>query len=124
MQALQHVESLIVWILQWLLRGTGEVFSSDASPDCSHMCFYTIVCSCLHGGHHLQTTFGAGRRRTAWKSWRNRHGHSSYPEQHGVSELPQVRLHYDDFDRRNMSKQITTEVPVLLLRHPIRECFI
>ena len=42
----------------------------------------------------------------------------------GFSELPQVRLHYDDFDRRNMSKQITTEVPVLLLRHPIRECFI
>eukprot|EP00439_Symbiodinium_sp_Y106_P043188 s3023_g5.t1 len=42
--------------------------------------------------------------------------------QNSLEELEKSpRLHYDDFDRRNMSKQITTEVPVLLLRHPIRE---
>ncbi|CAE7730218.1 dom [Symbiodinium sp. CCMP2592] len=42
--------------------------------------------------------------------------------QNSLEELERSpRLHYDDFDRRNMSKQITTEVPVLLLRHPIRE---
>ncbi|CAE7341272.1 SRCAP, partial [Symbiodinium necroappetens] len=42
--------------------------------------------------------------------------------QNSLEELERSpRLHYEDFDRRNMSKQITTEVPVLLLRHPIRE---
>ena len=37
------------------------------------------------------------------------------------SSYPSCRLASENFDRRCMSKHITTEVPTLLLRHPIRE---
>ena len=41
-----------------------------------------------------------------------------------IVDYPAVppRLASDNFDRRCMSNKITTEVPTLLLRHPIREC--